>query len=78
MTGPAPGARAPREQELRSSGLVPSQRVLDPEERASEILFLHQGDQHHGTASVTAGGQQSVPAMLPPSAATWHGASPTR
>jgi hypothetical protein len=75
VIGPAPEACTPRKQELRSSGH--SQRVLGPEKRASEILFLHQGDQHHGTASVTAGGQQSVPAMLPPSAATWHGASPS-
>lgn len=65
MTGPAPGARAPREQELRSSGLVPSQRVLDPEERASEILFgLIMVIGITGTVSVTAGGQQSVPTML--------------
>ena len=66
MTDSAPTRRgAPDEEVLLWAGLLPSRRVLDPADRASEILFgLIMVISITGTIRVATGGQEEVGTML--------------
>jgi VIT1/CCC1 family predicted Fe2+/Mn2+ transporter len=61
----ATGSGAPDRERLEWAGLLPSRRLLDPDERVSEILFgLIMVVSITGTVSVATGGQEGVGTML--------------
>jgi VIT1/CCC1 family predicted Fe2+/Mn2+ transporter len=66
MTGSAAtGSGAPDRERLEWAGLIPSRRLLDPDERVSEILYgLVMVVSITGTVSVATGGQGEVGTML--------------
>jgi len=65
MTTPAIQGADPSREELQAANLLPSRRLLDPDARASEVLFgLIMVLSITGTVSVATGGQEEVGTML--------------
>ncbi len=65
MTTPAKKAALPPREVLQAANLLPSRRLLDPDERASEVLFgLIMVISITGTISVATGGEETVDTML--------------
>jgi len=65
MSEPAIQGKRPTREELQAASLLPSRRLLDPADRASEILFgLIMVISITGTIRVATGGQEEVGTML--------------
>jgi hypothetical protein len=65
MTNPAMQNAIPTRAELQAANLLPSRRLLDPDERASEVLFgLIMVISITGTVRIATGGQEDVSTML--------------